>query len=365
MIIKVAFFVAGLNSGGTENYLLRFLSQYKKEIQATVYCKSGKTGELEKEYIAEGIRIKKFRIGYFNPLHLLGLKKELRKEQYHSIVDFTGNFSAFPMLVANDLQIENRITWYRNADDKFKKDYLRMFYNKLLNKITLKNTSVILSNSKAALDYFYKDYDWQKDQKFEVIYNGIKAEQFLSTNDDLRNEFNIPKNSFVVGNIGRYNEQKNHKTAIQVAIDICRNDDDIYFIFCGKGVDIALRDMVKTENLEHRIILQGMRRDIIKVLNTLDCFYFPSILEGQPNSLIEAMISGVPFLASDIEPIKETVPEELHSFLVPALDIKKAKDALLRMKNDEAFKNKFLIKDWAINAFDSDKQFKQFFDKLK
>lgn len=364
-MVKVAFFVMGLNSGGIENYLLRFLKQYKQEIQATVYCKSGKTGDLENEYIAEGIRIKKFRIGYFNPLHLLNLKKELKKEQYGSIVDFTGNFSAFPMLIAKNLQIQNRVTWYRNADDKFKKDFLRIFYNKLLNKITLINASVILSNSKAALDYFYKDYDWNKDNRFEVIYNGINAEQFLSTDDNLRDEFNIPRNAFVVGNIGRYNEQKNHKTAIQVAIDICIKEDDVYFIFCGKGVDIALKDVVKAKNLEHRIILLGMRRDIIKVLNTLDCFYFPSILEGQPNALIEAMIVGVPFIASDIEPVKETVPEELHSFLVSPLDMKKTKIALLRMKNDKEFKNKFLIKDWAIRAFDSDKQFKQFFDKLK
>ena len=361
---KVAFFVVGLNSGGIENYLLRFLKHYKNDIEPTVYCKSGNIGDLENEFSNEGIKVKKFKIGYFNPNDISKLKKELKKEKFDSVVDFTGNFSAFTMMTAKKVGVKKRLTWYRNADDKFKKDFLRMLYSKFINRLTLKNASSILSNSKAALDYFYKDYSWKKDQRFEVIYNGLDAKSFLSTKEDLRKEFNIPEAAFVVGNVGRYNEQKNHKTAIEVAISLCEKYDDIYFIFCGKGVDQAYMEYIKNKGLSDRIILSGMRRDIIKVLNTLDCFYFPSIIEGQPNALIEAMIANVPFVASNIEPVKETTPEDLHTYLLPPLDINKAKSTILNIKMNNDFRSKFLIKDWAIHNFNSDVQFKKFFDKI-
>src|SRR5690606_36870749 len=176
--------------------------------------------------------------------------------------------------------------------------------------------------------------------------------------DDLRGEFNIPDKAFVIGNVGRFNEQKNHKTAIQVAITLCEENEDIYFIFCGKGVDEEYNSLIKERNLKHRIILTGMRRDIISVLNTMDCFYFPSILEGQPNALIEAMVAGVPFVSSDNEPVKETVPEDLHRYLVPPLVQELAKSMILKIKTDTNYRNMFLIQDWPIHNFNSEVQFK-------
>lgn len=364
MKIKVAFLVVGLNTGGIENYILRFLIHYKDFIEATIYCKSGKSGEMENEYLQHDITIKKMKLGYFDLFQYLNFKKELENENFVAIVDFTGNFAGLSLWIAKKIGLKKRIVWYRNADDKFKKTKLRMAYNKLMNVLTYRNATNILSNSKAALNYFYKDYDWQLDKRFEVVYNGINTSQFVESKENLRKEFNIPDSAFVVGNIGRLNEQKNHKTAIEVAINLCKLYEDIFFIFCGKGVDVEYKNKIKENGLENKILLVGMRRDIINVLNTLDCFYMPSILEGQPNALIEAMIVGVPFVASDIEPIKETVPKDLHKYLIPALDIKKAENAIIEVKNNLNYRDKFIIADWAKLHFDSSVQFKIFFDKF-
>lgn len=365
MKTKIAFIVVGLNAGGIENYLLRFLIFYKHKIDATVYCKSGTIGELEEEYLTEEIRLKKFPLGHFNPKHYLNLKKEFKKENYDAVVDFTGNFAGLTLWVSQKAGITTRIVWYRNADDKFKKTTFRLLYNKFVNHLTLKKATNILSNSEAALNHFYKDYEWKADRRFDVIYNGIDANKFLNSNENLREEYNIPKDAFVVGNIGRFNEQKNHVTAIEVAIFLCTAHYDIFFIFCGKGVDEAYTGRIKNLGLQNRIILTGVRRDIIKVLNTLDCFYFPSILEGQPNALIEAMLVGTPFVASDIEPVKETVPKNLHKYLVPPLDRAKAEKAILKIKNDADYSKLFKISEWAKKSFNSEIQFELFFDKIK
>src|SRR5690554_4275702 len=103
---NIAFFVFSLEAGGIERYLLRFLTHYQTQINATVYCKSGKMGVLEEDFRNIGVKIKPFKMGYFSSLK--PLKKEIKKKEFEAIVDFTNNFAAFPLLVAKQLGIKNR-----------------------------------------------------------------------------------------------------------------------------------------------------------------------------------------------------------------------------------------------------------------
>src|SRR5690606_33929956 len=111
-----------------------------------------------------------------------------------------------------------------------------------------------------------------------------------------------------------------------------------------------------------RIILQENRPDIPKVLNTLDCYYFPSITEGQPNALIEAMISGLPIVASDIDPIKECVPPFFIDELVPPLSVDHAVQKILDIYFQRHTNN---LQQWAMIKFNHDVVFGQFFEVLE
>src|SRR5690625_913079 len=115
---KVVFFVFSLESGGIENYLLRFLTYYQEEISATVYCKSGKTGVLEENFKALGAKIIPFKIGYFSGIK--PIQKELQQHSYEAVVDFTNNFAAVPLWAAKKTGIPKRIAWYRSGNVSFK-----------------------------------------------------------------------------------------------------------------------------------------------------------------------------------------------------------------------------------------------------
>jgi len=358
---KVLFLVTGLNSGGLENYLLRFLSFYREEIQATVLCKGGYMGDLKDDFEELGVNIISFKIGYFNPSKFHRLYVIIKEGDFESICDFTGNFAAIPLYLASLTGVNKRIAFHRGSNNRFKETPVKMVYNKIINRQLPLVATDVLANSKAAMDFFHKG-SWEKDSKFEVIYNGINASQFLNSGENLRNQLEIPREAFVVGHVGRYNEAKNHKTIIEVAAQLCKMNADVYFIFCGKDVDKHLKSRVDEEGLTNQIKLLGFRQDVIKVLNTLDCFYFPSVNEGQPNALIEAMIAGVPFVTSDIEPIKETVKNEFHHFLIPPLNNDLAIDRIMEIKNSDDAKLEF--KDWAISHFGAKKWFEKFYSKL-
>ncbi|MFV0189022.1 glycosyltransferase [Empedobacter falsenii] len=360
--MKVLFIINDLNSGGIENYLLRFLRYYNKKITPVVLCKSGNRGVLEKEYQKiDNIEIVSFKISFLDLKGIRNFKRLLKDNNFTTVVDFTGNFAGIPMFISYRSGIKKRITFYRGATNHFKENNIRLAYNSLINKLVLKYATSILSNSKAAFKFFFKD---KVDNRFEVIYNGIDAEKFLNCNEDVRKELNIPEEAFVIGHVGRYAREKNHEAVFEVARKLCPQHNDIYFILCGKGVDEAFAEKIKDLKLSNQIITLGYRSDVVKVLNSMNAFYFPSFSEGQPNALIEALIAGLPFVASDIDPILETIPKSHYSFLTSPEDTQKAVDILMTFYNNKNSDYLPDLKNWAIKNYNPHILFQKFYNKL-
>lgn len=359
---KVIFFINDLNAGGIENYLLRFLTHYNGMIIPTVVCKSGVLGDLENEYRKiENISLIKLTVGYFDVSAYKNLYFFLKADNYESVVDFTGNFAAFPLLMARFAKIEKRIVFYRGATNHFQETFLKKKYNNLLNYIIINNATAILSNSKSALKFFFKN---QNDKRFEVIYNGIDASSFLNSDKNLRNELDIPIQGFVISHVGRFTEAKNHKTIIETAVTLCKKNKEIYFILCGKNVDVNLTQRVLSEGLSENIKLLGYRNDVISILNSTDAFYFPSLTEGQPNALLEALIAGLPFVASNIEPIKETVPENFHHLLIDPNDVLGAVKMLQELFLNAEERKILDLRVWAKKNYEPNYLFNKFYCKL-
>lgn len=234
-----------------------------------------------------------------------------------------------------------------------------MFYDGLVKRITYKYATDILSNSKAAFDFFYKKE--KQDSRFQVIYNGIDANKFNVGSQTLRKELNIPENAFVIGHTGRFNYAKNHHTIIQVAKVLIERYSDVYFILCGNGVKDGLENKVIELKINEKVLLFNNRQDIPIFLNTMDVYFFPSVTEGQPNALIEAMINGLPFVASDIEPIKETV--ESHISLYNPFDVDGFVKALENLYLNRLEKD-YRLKEKTIKRFDHKKRFDEFYNIL-
>lgn len=361
---KIVFLVNNLDSGGLENYLLRFLTHYSRAIEAEVICKSGNKGkDLVSQFEVLGVTITPLKLGFFDLLQYFNLYKRLKKGSFIAICDFTGNFAALPLLMAKLAGIKKRVSFYRGSSNHFKEDTFRLLYNAALNRLIPYVSTAVLANSEAALEFFF-GASWSKNHKYGVVYNGIDAERFLSTPENLRGELNIPQNAYVVGHVGRYNEAKNHKTIIEVALQLCKSHPDIYFILCGKDTDTAFQSLVNESGLDDQIKLLGVRDDVIKALNTMDCFYFPSYSEGQPNALIEAMLVGLPFVASDIMPNKETVPQEFYGQLVDCEDVTGAVGKILEIKNNPILRKELNISEQIKVIYNPNHLFRQFLERM-
>lgn len=362
---KIIFFVSSLDSGGIENYLLRFINfKYSNFSNIVVYCKSGKGGQLEDLYKKfNNVIIVKEKTSYFNPISFIKLFIYFKRNKFQTVCDFSGNFAGLIVWGAYFAKIKKRIVFYRGASDHFDNNFFKSIYNNFVKRLVFIYATKILSNSNAALHYFYPNQH-QNSKKFEVIYNGIDVSNYDNITDDIRDEFSIPKDAFLVGHVGRYNVAKNHETILKVAIELCKTHKDIYFVLCGNGVRENLYSKVANENLQKQIIVCENRTDIPIILNSLDCFYFPSITEGQPNALIEAMIMGVPLVSSNIAPIKEMFPSNIQNHLIDPLDWEKAIMIINSIKENVSNHSIQSLKQWGLLQFSHTIQFEKFYKHL-
>lgn len=130
---KIVFLITSLNSGGIENYLLRFLKHYEGTFEPHIVCKNGCHGELKQDYAKiKNIHFYEGSLGYINPILFLKFKNFLSVAMPDCICDFTGNFAGIPLFLARFVGIRNRIAFYRGSTNHFSQNLFRNTYNSLM-----------------------------------------------------------------------------------------------------------------------------------------------------------------------------------------------------------------------------------------
>lgn len=359
---KICFILSTLQAGGVENYVLRFLKYSHQKYDITILCASNQHSALLHDYEQLNVNIVFKSISYYNAIQFIQLYRFLNSQNFNVICNFSGNFSGPSIFISKIAKIPTRIAFYRRSSHPFKLNSLRLIYSFIINKLVYYFATDILSNSKFALSAFFK-IKYEKDNRFKVIKNGVDKNQFVPIIDNhkLREKYGIPVNAFVVGHVGRFDWSKNHKTIFSVAHIIFSLSSDVVFVFCGKDTDSdEFKKSVKVIDYPDRIFLLGVQQNVFEIFQMMDLFYFPSVTEGQPNALIEAMLTGLPVITSNIEPIKETIPEYAHCNLLDPLNVNNAVELIFLLKNDISKRKEYIHKEWAENEFDLDSNFNSF-----
>lgn len=188
--------------------------------------------------------------------------------------------------------------------------------------------------------------DKQHAKKFKLRKNGIVKQihgvgvnlQRFSPKPELaiskREELEVPQNAFHIVTVAEINENKNQTVVINAIASI--NRDDIYYTLCGKGnYEKELLELIKEKNLEGRVRLLGYRTDIPEVLQTADCFAFPSIREGLGIAAVEALACSVPLIAADNRGTREYLRDDFNGIVCNAKSVSDFREAILEMMTNE------------------------------
>jgi len=142
-----------------------------------------------------------------------------------------------------------------------------------------------------------------------IINNAIDAQKFSfreNIREVKRKELGI-ENKFVIGHIGRFQTQKNHKFLIDVFKIIHSRNNNAVLLLVGDG-ELRQTIIEKVENLglSDNVIFTGVRSDIPELLQAMDVFVFPSLYEGLGIAVIEAQAAGLHCIVAD------TIPKEAY-----------------------------------------------------
>lgn len=309
---KFLFLCSAVDVGGLETYLLRFL-QYMRGRDAYefhVLCKSGRLGTLAQSFTDADARLIPMKQGYLGLADWWRLKQLIQREGYRAICDFTANFAGVSLMMARWAGCPWRLAFFRQSQEFFKPTLLRRAYCRTVNRLTYWNANAVLSNSRAAFEAFFAPHEWQHKSRFEVIPNGIPWRTHPLEDEHrerLRADLNLPPKGKVVGHVGRYLPQKNYAAILDVAEQLREPHPDAVVLLIGRGVRENLEASVSERGLTN-VRFAGERRDVLDLLSLMDAFYFPSLTEGQPNAVLEAAAAGIPFVVSDIPPMRECFP---------------------------------------------------------
>jgi glycosyltransferase involved in cell wall biosynthesis len=159
--------------------------------------------------------------------------------------------------------------------------------------------------------------------KVRVIANWVDPEVFGGApgSTDVRTELAIPRDAPVIGCVARFHEQKGHLYLVTAAANLVRRHPRLRFVLVGDGVTRrSVEARVRTLNLAPYFHFLGQRDDVPALLAAIDILALPSRYEGLPLSVLEAMSSAKPVVATAVDGTPEAIADRHTGLLVPPDD---------------------------------------------
>lgn len=264
--------------------------------------------------------------------HIIGYMKAVKKllkdhkfDIVHNEIFFGGGIN---LRLAKKAGISQRIAHSHATTDgkgnKFPYGVARPFFNALLMKNA---TNYLACSHEAGLGLFGEK------QPFLVIPNGIDIQAYASieeSKDSIRESLGLPTDAVVVGHIGRFEEQKNHRYLLDIFQEVTQQEENAYLLSVGKGsLEEEMFEKAEKFGIKERVLFLGERDDIPRILKAMDVFVMPSLYEGLPMVAVEAQAANLKLvLSTEISP--DTVLSENVHFVSLKDSVEKWAETILK-----------------------------------
>lgn len=350
-MLRILFVIDGLWVGGTERSLADMLPYLvKADIEPTIAClrRCGDEG-VENEVLRRG-----FDVHFLNGKNLFAkaqnLRQLIRDRKPHIVhtaltnANFVGRFAAIglPTVVVSSL-VSTPYSAVRLKDPKINTRKLRVV--QMIDAWTSRNLTAhfhaVSNSAKAAA---INDLGVSP-ERITVVERGRDTARLGQPSPQRREQARLrlglqPDDQMMV-NVGRQDYPKGHKYLLEAMANLVEKQSNPTLFIAGRSGQVSpdLEKLKERLHLNGQVRFLGHREDIPEILAAADLFVFPSLYEGLPGAVIEAMALGLPIVASDIPPVREVVEENRNAILVaPASPSELAKAiAMLLADRDKAF----------------------------
>jgi glycosyltransferase involved in cell wall biosynthesis len=200
--------------------------------------------------------------------------------------------------------------------------------------------AVMVSNN---LLSYYKSHFPLSRPEMSVIYNGLN---FTVAPDDSRvsvcREWGIPVDTVIVGTAVRFYPQKGVRYLIEAIPTVLKVHPRTHFLLVGDGVERQmLEQMVEIAGIKKHVTFTGFRRDIARLVGAMDIYVLPSLWEGLPLALIEALMAKKAVIATSVGGNEELIEDGCTGFIVPPQKCDVLAERLIVLIGSKKMRNKF------------------------
>jgi glycosyltransferase involved in cell wall biosynthesis len=171
----------------------------------------------------------------------------------------------------------------------------------LVNHITVVSKPLLKLLSNAGLD-----------KKTTLIANGVDEINFKPGATGFGKPYwGFESDCFLFGTIARMSEEKGHEFLLKTFVNFAVKEDKARLLFIGDGpLEQDLKILAEERGISEKVCFAGPRKEVEKILNDLDCYVSPSHTEGMPMSILEAMATALPIIATNVGSVGDMLSNE-------------------------------------------------------
>ena len=310
MKIKVVHVVKDLKVNGISTVVMNYVKNIDKtKYEITIIAGTPVADKNRKECIDNNIKlIETPSKTVEGPLKCYKeLYKALKKDKY-DIIHIHGNSRTITieLFIAKLCGIKNRIAHCHNTQCN----------NKLISNLLTIPFKLLYNCGLACSDEAGK-WMFGKSQ-FTVLNNGFEIEKFIFNENkrkEIRRKLGLDDKK-IIGHVGLFNDQKNHKFILDVFEKVEEQDDDVVLLLVGTGPKFdEINKRINNSSYKDKVICYGVSNNVSELYDAMDLFFFPSKYEGLGIVLLEAQIKGLPCITSDVVPRQVALNDKSINFL--------------------------------------------------
>lgn len=305
--VRILHIVHTMGRAGLETWLMHVLRRIDRDRFRMDFMVQGESkGDYDAEIRSLGSKVIPCAPRRRPPAHFRDFRRILGEEGPYDVVhSHFHHYNGFALRLANEAGVPIRIAHSHNDYSPYdaSRSRLRQAGFRLMRRWIFRYATAGLAASQEAARSLFGE-QWQKDPRLRLLYYGIDMAPFHEPVDSssLRAELGIPEGAFVVGHVGRFTEQKNHRFLVEIVAEMARRNPDFHVLLVSDGpLRPEIERRIAQKGLTGKVTFAGVRSDIPRLMKgAMDSFLLPSFYEGLPLVGIEAQAAGLPFVVSDI-----------------------------------------------------------------